>query len=77
MDGGLVEITYVDINIPVINIPINGSFRGTYEIDGDTLVLRYSAYTRTVTERFSFSVSGNALTLTNLDSGAETTYTRS
>lgn len=76
MDGGLVEITYVDINIPVVNIPINGSFRGTYDIDGDTLVLRYSAYTRTVTERFSFSVSGNALTLTNLDSGAETTYTR-
>lgn len=76
MDGGIVEITYVDINIPVVNIPINGSFRGTYDVDGDTLTLRYSAYTRTVTERFTFSVSGNALTLTNQETGAVSSFTR-
>ena len=77
MDGGLVEITYVDINIPVINIPINGSFRGSYEVNGDTLTLRYSAYTRSVTENFTFSVSENALTLTNTETGAVSTYTKS
>ena len=77
MDGGLVEITYVDINIPVINIPINGSFRGSYEVSGDTLMLRYSAYTRSVTEKFTFSVSENALTLTNTETGVVSSYTRS
>ena len=77
MDGGLVEITYVDINIPVVNIPINGSFRGSYEVEGNTLTLRYSAYTRSVTETFTFSVSGNALTLTNTETGAVSTYTKS
>ena len=77
MDGGLVEITYVDIEIPVVNIPINGSYRGSYEVNGDTLTIRYSVYTRSVTEVFTFSVTGNALTLTNKDTGAVTTYTRS
>lgn len=77
MDGGLVEITYVDINLPVINIPINGSFRGSYEVNGETVTLRYSAYTRSVTESFTFSVSGSTLTLTNTETGAVFVYTRS
>ena len=76
LDGGIAEITYVDIKIPVINIPINGSFRGSYEIVDNTLTVRYSAYTRAVTERFTFAVSGNTLTLTNQDTGAVSTYTR-
>jgi hypothetical protein len=34
-EGGVVVITYVNLTVPVVNIPINGSFTGSYSISGN------------------------------------------
>ena len=75
-DGGVVEITYVDFVVPVINMPINGKFKGTYSVNGNEITLRYSALGRYVSSTYTYSVSGNTLTMTDKDSGKVSTYTK-
>ena len=38
---GTVDVTYVNLTIPVLNIPINGSARGTYSLNGDNLEVHF------------------------------------
>ncbi|MGN1443197.1 MAG: DUF5640 domain-containing protein, partial [Acutalibacteraceae bacterium] len=67
---GTVEITYVNFTVPVINMPINGKFGGTYAVDGDRITIRSSIYSRTVTNEYTFKINGNNLTLTSVEDGA-------
>ena len=32
---GTVEITYVNLTVPIINIPVNGTTKGIYTLEGD------------------------------------------
>lgn len=74
---GTVEITYVNFTVPVINMPINGKFDGTYSVDGDRITIRSSIYSKTVTNEYSYKVDGNNLTLTSVEDGAVHSYSRS
>ena len=74
---GTVEITYVNFTVPVINMPINGNFNGTYSVDGDRITIRSSIYSRTVTDEYTYAVNGNNLTLTSIEDGEVHSYTRS
>lgn len=72
-EGGVVVITYVNFTVPVVNIPINGSFTGSYSVNGGKLTVSYSIYGNSVTDTFDYSVSGNSLSLTKAD-GSVSTY---
>lgn len=74
---GTVEITYVNFTVPVVNMPINGNFSGTYSVDGDRITIRSSIYSRTVTNEYTYAVNGNNLTLTSIEDGKVHSYTRS
>lgn len=72
-EGGVVVITYVNFTVPVVNIPINGSFTGSYSISGNKLTVSYSIYGNSMLDTFDYSVNGNSLTLTKAD-GSVSTY---
>lgn len=74
---GTVEITYVNFTVPVINMPINGKFSGTYSVDGDRITIRSSIYSKTVTNDYSYKIDGNNLTLTSVEDGTVHSYSRS
>ena len=73
---GTVEITYVNFTVPVINMPINGTFNGTYSVDGDRITIRSTISSRTVTNEYSYQVDGNNLTLTSVEDGTVHSYSR-
>lgn len=72
-EGGVVVITYVNLTVPVVNIPINGSFTGSYSISGNKLTVSYSIYGNSMVDTFEYSVNGNSLSLTKTD-GSVSTY---
>ena len=74
---GTVEITYVNFTVPVVNMPINGKFNGTYSVDGDRIIIRSSIYSRTVTDEYTYKIDGNNLTLISVDDGEVHSYSRS
>ena len=57
-------------------MPINGKFKGTYSVNGNEITLRYSALGRYVSSTYTYSISGNTLTMTDKDSGKVSTYTK-
>lgn len=73
MEGGVAKITYVNLTIPVINMPINGTFTGSYTVNGDKLTVSFTIYGNAITDNFTFSVKDNVLTLTDAE-GSNATY---
>lgn len=75
-DGGIVEITYVNFTVPVVNMPINGTYQGTYSLSGNTLTITSSIYSSTTVNQYTYSVENNVLTLINSENGEISTYRR-
>lgn len=73
---GTVKVTYVNLTVPVVNIPITGTFNGSYTVNGDTVKISYSIYSNSVTDEYRYSVTDSALTLTNLKNNDVTSYIR-
>ncbi len=73
-ENGVVEITYVNIEIPVVNVPINGTFTGAYEIEDGVLTLTYYIYGNTITNSYTYEISSNSLKLKNTEDGKTSTY---
>ncbi|MDO4380043.1 MAG: hypothetical protein Q4D20_04125 [Clostridia bacterium] len=74
--GGSVDVTYVNFTVPVINMPINGTYSGTYSVSGGKVTVNFSIYGKTVIDSYEFSVAGDTLTLKNAENGDITTYRR-
>lgn len=72
-DAGIVSITYVNITVPVLNIPINGTYTGSYVIDGEKITINASIYGATISNTYTYSINGNVLTMT-ADDGNVATY---
>ena len=72
-EGGVAKVTLVNFTIPVINMPINGTFTGSYSVSGDKLTVNYSIYGNSITNEFTFSVKDNVLSLTD-EEGKTSTY---
>lgn len=73
-ENGVVEITFVNISIPVVNVPVNGTFTGAYELDGNTITLTYYIYGNAITNSYTYDISANSLKLTNTEDGKVSTY---
>lgn len=74
--NGLVDLIYVNFTVPVINMPINGTYSGTYKVDGNKLTISSSIYSRTVTDEYTFSINGNTLSLLSTADGELSTYSK-
>mgnify|MGYP002515889005 FL=1 len=75
-NGGSVDVTYVNFTIPVINMPINGTYAGTYSVSGGRVTVNFSIYGKTIINSYEFAVAGDTLTLKNIESGETSTYRR-
>lgn len=71
---GTVEMTYVNLTVPVINIPINGVSKGTYTLDGDKLTTKFSIYSSTIEKSYTVKVENNSLSMKNHEDGETATY---
>ena len=80
-ENNVCNITYADFTIPIINIRYDGTVPGTYTItkrdDGNYYVqIKYTVISSQVVEDYMFTVDGDALTLTNVESGDQKTLLR-
>ncbi len=75
-EGGVVSVTYVNITIPVIDVPVTGTFTGGYEIENGVLSLTYYIYGKKIVDSYTYEISGNALKLKNTDTGNVSTYVK-
>lgn len=74
--GEVVSVTFVNIKIPVIDVPINGTFTGGYEVNDGVLNLTYYIYGKKINNSYTFEISGNTLKLTDTESGKVSTYVK-
>lgn len=75
-EDGTVEITYVNLTVPIINLPVNGTTKGVYTLEGDKLTTKFTIYSATIEDIFTVSINGNNLSLTSLEDLETTTYMR-
>lgn len=75
-EGGSVDVTYVNFTIPVINMPINGTYKGTYSVSNGRLTVNFSIYGKSIINSYEFSVAGDTLTLKNVEDGKISTFRR-
>ena len=68
-EGGVVSVTYVNITIPIIDVPVNGTFTGGYEIENGVLSLTYYIYGKKISDSYTYEISGNTLKLRNTETG--------
>ena len=73
-ENGVVEVTYINFTVPVVNIPINGTFTGSYSISGDKISIGYSVYSNSISNEYYYTVSGSTLKLVDVSDGDETTF---
>lgn len=73
-DDGTMKVTY--FNMALINLEdvIEGTYNGTYSIDGEKLTISYTIYSKAITKNYSFKVDENTLTLNG--DGEEAIYIR-
>lgn len=73
---GSVVVTYVNLTVPVVNMPINGSAKGTYTLSGNDLTVSFSIYSKTISRKFNAKIENNSLILTNKEDSDVSTYSR-
>ncbi len=73
---GTVEMTYVNLTVPVINIPVNGVAKGTYTLKGDKLTTKFSIYSATIENNYKVQINGSELTMLDLEENEKSTYMR-
>ena len=75
-EGEVVSITFVNFNIPVIDVPINGTFTGGYEVENGVLSLTYYIYGKKISNSYTYEISGNTLKLKDTETGKISTYVK-
>lgn len=62
-DNGTMKVMY--FNMASINLEniVDGTFSGTYKVDGDRLEISYTMYSKSNTEKYTFKVENNTLVL--------------
>lgn len=75
-ESGIVDVTYVNFTVPVINMPINGTYTGGYSVDGDKLKINFSIYSNSIELNYTYKIEGNTLTLTDAEDGKVSVYTK-
>lgn len=78
LENNACKVTYADVTIPIINITYDGTVDGTYTVsknDSDALCLTvtYTILSKSITKNYTYTLEGNALTLTDTADGSVTT----
>lgn len=74
LEGGKFNWTYVDL--AGFGVPFNGKTSGLYTLEGDTLTVKYSIYSATIKKTYRISITGNELSMYDLEEHETSTYLR-
>lgn len=74
LNDGTVNVKYVDLVIPVLNMPVKTTVKGAYTVDGDEVTVTHSIYGATIKTTYRFSVLDGVLTLVNVEDGNTSTF---
>lgn len=76
-EEGVVELTYANFTVPILNIPFTGTVKGVYSIgEDDTLTITYSIYSKSITKTYTWSIEESALTMVEQEDGEKLVYIR-
>lgn len=73
-EDGTMKVTYFNMSLLNLDDIIDGTYTGTYKIDGDKLIIYYTIYSKAVEKTYTFSVDEKTLTLK--EGGDEAVYVR-
>ena len=73
-DNGTMKVTYFNMEMINLDDVIEGTYNGTYSVDGDRLTISYTIYSKAITKSYVFKVDENTLTLSG--DGEEAIYVR-
>lgn len=62
-DNGTMKVTYFNMGVINLDDVIEGTYQGTYTVDGDNLTISYTIYSKAITKKYKFAVDENTLTL--------------
>ncbi len=75
LEGGIVKITYFNMSSINLEDVIDGTYTGTYTVNGDKLTISYTIYSKATTKEYTVDVNDNLLTMTASD-GSKSVYVR-
>lgn len=64
-EGGVMKVTYFNMELLELDDVISGTYTGTYSLDGDKLTVDYTIYSKAVTKSYTVKADENTLTLTD------------
>ncbi|MGN0443785.1 MAG: hypothetical protein ACI4F5_04130 [Acutalibacteraceae bacterium] len=73
-DNGTMKVTYFNMEMINLDDVIEGTYNGTYSVDGDRLTVSYTIYSKAITKNYIYKVDENTLTLRG--DGEEAIYVR-
>lgn len=81
-EDGAVTLTYINVVIPVLEIPFNGTITGAYEtkeVEEDNekkniVTIKFTLFGKSVEFSYEYEVKKSVLTLINPEDGEKTTY---
>ncbi len=65
MDGGVMKVTYFNMSALKLDNIVEGTFTGTYLLNGDRLTISYTAYSEAVEKVYRVRIEDNLLYLTD------------
>lgn len=76
-EDGVVDITYANFTIPIINVKYDGTVTGTYTTTKNddksySVTINYTILTQTLSSTYTFVVDKSQLTLTDTSNGNQT-----
>ncbi len=74
LQDGRVNCTYVDL--AQFGVPFNGKAPGLYSLEGDILTVKFSIYSATIKKVYRVTVTGNELSMYDLEEHETSTYVR-
>ncbi len=75
MKDGQMKVTYFNMDLINLSNIIDGTFSGTYTLEGDKITIAYTVYNRAVKNTYTVSVDDNVMVLRE-KSGKEAIYVR-
>lgn len=74
LEDGIVKVTYFNMSSLNLEDIIDGTYTGTYSLDGNRLTISYTIYSKAITKEYTVEIEDNILTLTS--EGDKSVYVR-
>lgn len=75
LEDGIMKVTYFNMSALNLEDIVDGTYRGTYTLEGDKLTISYTIYSKAVVKKYTVKVEDNNLYMTSSE-GDKSVYVR-